>query len=347
MQVRFVTRTHYQVDEPALLRIIVRQCTSPIQSEYRERAAARLVAATAQSSHSLNVTAAGYAIDLARACGVITENLVWSDLGHLLNIVADGTFVSNELSLIERGVFFRILLAANGAALVFLAHELRRTPRFPAEDGWDELATRMAIWVYEQYLDLSTDIRLRSELRHLIAKRRKSPFTGKSGPHQTFFHLQSLTRLGMLRREEERATRQYALDDIGRERVARFADALTDVRTLEKTLDADAWEQVGRAVYGSEQEAFADDEIFLHLITAYRLVEETKTPLVALSTLIDAVKARALAETRIPPDTNTIRRVVMRAQSKYPRQIRLHVDRKGIPAFVKMSDTITDGVIPS
>jgi hypothetical protein len=294
------------------------------------------------------VAAAGYAIDLARACGVLTDNLVWSDFGHLLNIAAEtAESFSNELSATERGAFFRILLSANGAAFIFLARELKRTPRFPSDNGWEQLATRMAVWIYEQYLDLSTDMRFRTDLRHLVAKRGRSPFTGKSGPHQTFFHLQALTRLGLLRHDEEKGARQYVLDDVSGERIERFAAALPDVRSLERILENDEWEHVGQVVYGSGPRALGDDSIFRHLLMTYRFVEETHTPLVPLSTLSDAVKVHALAQALVPPSSDSILRVLMRAQSKYPRQIRLHVDRRGMPAFVKIAASVSDAPFTS
>jgi hypothetical protein len=162
-----------------------------------------------------------------------------------------------------------------------------------------------------------------------------------------FFHLQALTRLGLLRRVEDKSSRQYVLDEATRERVDRLASVLPDIRVLEKTLEADEWEQVGRTIYGSEREGFGDDVIFHHLIATYRFVEQTQTPLVSLSTLTDAVKVRALAESCVPPKTDSVLRVLMRAQSKHPRQIRLHVDRKGLPAFVKISKAITDAVLTS
>ena len=36
MEPRIVTRTHYQVDEPAYLRHLILDCTSPTQSSYSD-----------------------------------------------------------------------------------------------------------------------------------------------------------------------------------------------------------------------------------------------------------------------------------------------------------------------
>ena len=100
MTPRLLTRTHYQVDEPAYLRVLILRCTSPIRSEYRERVAERLVDKVRELG-KMNVAAAHYAIDLARATGLINANNVWTERGQLLNLIneANDTVKGIELSL--------------------------------------------------------------------------------------------------------------------------------------------------------------------------------------------------------------------------------------------------------
>ena len=82
--VRLIKRTHYQVLEPAILTPLIRECTSPTRSSYRNAAAQRFLETTA----GVNIAASGYAVDLARSLNLLNSNLVWTELGQLLNIVA-------------------------------------------------------------------------------------------------------------------------------------------------------------------------------------------------------------------------------------------------------------------
>ena len=90
MQPRILYRTHYQVDEPAMMSFIIRHCTSAVESNYSERVAERLSRYVSNRGRGLNVAAAGYAVDLARDLGVLSENNSWTDKGHLIALNRQG-----------------------------------------------------------------------------------------------------------------------------------------------------------------------------------------------------------------------------------------------------------------
>src|SRR5215217_1400096 len=128
MTPRLLTRTHYQINEPAYLCLLVLQCTSPTRSEYRERVAEKLVEEMRKADRRVNVDAAKYAVDLGRAIGLLNANNVWTDRGHLLSLLNDSKEFARgmELSLRERLFFFRILLDTDGAAIAYFLRELCR-----------------------------------------------------------------------------------------------------------------------------------------------------------------------------------------------------------------------------
>src|SRR2546426_7739990 len=84
---RIITRTHYQVDEPAYLGILVRNCSSPTKSDYSERVALRLQQKLRSLGKDFNLAAAKYCLDLAKALELLTENNFWSDSAHILNLL--------------------------------------------------------------------------------------------------------------------------------------------------------------------------------------------------------------------------------------------------------------------
>ena len=96
IDVRLINRTHYQISEPAYLTLLIRKCTSPTSSSYRDAVARRFC----EVVDGINIAASGYAVDLARSLNLLNANLVWTELAHLLNVVApeDAPQPSEELS---------------------------------------------------------------------------------------------------------------------------------------------------------------------------------------------------------------------------------------------------------
>jgi hypothetical protein len=58
VQPRLVFRTHYQVDEPAYLSVLVLHATSPVRSDYSERVAQTLATYLQKQGTSFNIAAA-------------------------------------------------------------------------------------------------------------------------------------------------------------------------------------------------------------------------------------------------------------------------------------------------
>ena len=125
MQRRILYRTHYQVDEPALISFVIKHCTSATESNYPERVAERLSRYVSNRGRRFNVAAAGYAVDLAQGLGVLSENNSWTDKGQLLASIAKDECgnLEDDLKLNERErfLFFRLFLDADGALLLYLA----------------------------------------------------------------------------------------------------------------------------------------------------------------------------------------------------------------------------------
>ena len=118
------------------MEFLVKLCTSPVRSSYREVVAKKLAAeinqrCTARGEErgiqGFNEKAGEYAIDLGRALWLINENHTWTERGQLLDLIADvdvnGASPEQQIALngAEKLLHFRIFLEGDGGALLFLA----------------------------------------------------------------------------------------------------------------------------------------------------------------------------------------------------------------------------------
>ncbi len=251
MTPRLLTRTHYQIDELAYLRALVLRCTSPTRSEYRERVAAQLVSNARDCGNNINVAAAGYAIDLGRATGLINSNNVWTDRAHLLNLIAKtDQRPGPELSAKEQIFFFHLLLASDGAAMIYFLRELKTRGRLPDVKDWNVIANDLFLWALRQYYELTTDLAQRTHLRQLIHNRQAKPFSGRSGEHQCYIHLQSLYRLGLVGKIAGEGTRTYVLLDSSSDgSVIDVLAELNDIEALERAVKDRLWVKYANRIY--------------------------------------------------------------------------------------------------
>ena len=156
MQPRMLSRTHYQVDEPAHMTLLCKLCASGGQSAYREVLAKKRADVARAQGKEFNVAAGGYAVDLAKALGLLSSENALADRGHLVNLIAqvkEGSW-EEQLTLTQPEVllYLRLFLEADGAAFVFLGHRFLEKGTLPGEDAsWNSIATEMFAEVYLRY----------------------------------------------------------------------------------------------------------------------------------------------------------------------------------------------------
>ena len=290
---RLITRTHYQVLEPAYLTPLVRKCTSPTQSSYRDAVAQTFSKITA----GINIAASGYAVDLARSLNLLNANLVWTDLGQLLNVIAvnENQQTGEQLSPCERILFLRLFLEYDGAALIYFSRKLEEQPRLPAPgESWASVAQEMFLDIYEQYLQLITDPQARTQIRQLAEKRRHSPFRGHSGRHQSLIHIHTLFRLGLVYSTIGSHERVYSAKSLtGESRLAtsELLAVVPDVSSLEHIVRNQClYEAVGRALGIQCRSGPIDDEEFMHRVREiYGQVMKTGVSLCSLQTILRSI----------------------------------------------------------
>jgi hypothetical protein len=341
-----LSRTHYQVDEPAFMELLIKYCTSPVQSAYDETIAQRLTREVRSRHKDFNPAAAAYALDLAQGLGLVNKQNVWTDMGHLVNLVAQihgGAWEEDlELGPSEQLLHFRLFLEADGAALLFIGRYLVEHGMMPNTDSdWNDLAKQLFLDIYSSYLRIAGTTADRVALRTEIDRVRSRGYTGKSGPHKMFVHLQTLYRLGLIHRVSS-AARRYELrpEDDGRGLPALVAE-LPDAYALEAVIKGHRWADVAARVFMmgdvAEQAAWHHEDLLRLLVPHYQLVMSTGVPLCALTTVIEAVQIELLARRSKLLPYATALELLQRAQREHMRDLRFHVDRRGTPAFLKLS----------
>lgn len=350
MHARLITRTHYQVDEPAYLRTLIGKCTSPVRSCSREAAATKLTREYATSG-SINIAAAGYAVDLARATGLIGDNQLWTERGHVLAQIAasEKSAESFELTPQEIVFFLRLFMEVDGAAMVYFMSLLAAEGTLPGRGkDWNALANDLFIWTFRSYADISTDVAERIKYRQLIQNRQSRPFSGAhSGDHQCFLHLQTLFRLLLVGRESNANSRQYyslATRDAGATEL--FVSRLSTVRKLEEGVQSQVWWQIldrliPHRISESKESSERDlEQIKTKVVGIYRRITSSGVPLCPLRTLFELLQIGEFLSSLQPRDFSEQLEDLKSLQRAHPRKVHFHVDRIGRPAFVKLDASL-------
>jgi hypothetical protein len=352
MRPRVIYRSHYQVDEPAYLEFLIKKCTSPVQSTYSERVAQRL-SDFVSTRREFNISAAGYALDLARGLGIINDNNTWTEKGHLLGLYASvdperPIDVEYELDPRERLVHFRLFLEGDGAVMLYIARRAADQkgpiPAYPSEtDGgrsvhdWNRFAREMFLHIYREYLAVTGDMSDRIEIRREVDRLAK-PFKGRTGVHKCLIHLQSLFRMGLLERSESQSQREYIASDSTADGLRALINHIPDVRALEETVLEGTWAEAAALAFHLGRGEEPTQSAVRSLVAAfYRRMVETGIPFCSLSTLVDAVQVHLLSSGARLVKRDKIVDDLTRLQKERPKDVRFHVDRRGRLAFVKMS----------
>lgn len=340
MQPRVLYRTHYQVEEPAYMELLLRRCTSALEANYSERVAQCLAQEIFSRGRRFNTAAGAYAVDLARGLSIINENNTWTDKGQLLALcatVSDRPIESEcELDATERVAHFRLFLDADGAALLHIARIALTGDMLPRDGDWNSFAQSMFADIFQEYLSVSPDIVDRLNLRNQL-DRFRVPFSGKTGSHKSYIHCQALARFGLLDRFDN--PRAYRISQAGARALRTLTSRLPTVTSLEDVVNSGEWAEIAAVVFDTGRADVVGPPEILHMgAQVYQRIVGSGVSLCSLVTLFDVVQVNLLARGQRPPRRAEILSAVLALQKDYPRDVRFHVDRRGRPAFIKMAD---------
>lgn len=341
MQPRLAFRTHYQVDEPAYLGILVNQASSATRSDYPERVAERLAKAVQRRPMQFNIAAAGYAVDLGRRLGVINDQQVWTPLGHLVHLFAKERGPAFEFALdeLEQLLYFRVFLEGDGAALLFLSQYLSEHGAIPVgtDSDWNAVARELFLWSYEEYLKLSSTTVERLSLRRELDRLRRDPYKGKTGNHKLFIHLQTMYRIGLVEEQNGSGRRRY----VGRpDAISQLLSKVDSVVTLEAIIREQKWPEVVTCIRpGASSGTLSAATVRRNVAERYEEIMGTGVALCPISTLLDAVTIDHIAR-KVVLDQRELQQWLVATGRSAAKEVRFHVDRAGNPAFVRIEPSI-------
>lgn len=345
MDERILTRTHYQADEPFYLALVVAS-GSPTSSVHRDSLASRVGADIRARGKEFNDDAARYLVDLARASDLLTASWVWTSKGHLLNLFtpSDGRPLSDllPLNLKQKLLFLRLFLESDGAALLFIARKILKDRSFPVQD-WNQHAQQMFESTFSAYLSLADRVEERVRLRQKLAKLIGHPYSGRTGSHKMFVHLQVLARIGLIERIERTASRKYDINDQQAVLLNRLIKKLPDISMLER-FEGDWATMAADILTIGKRRSVDPDSVFRRIINFYSKVESTGVAVCPLSTIIEATQIELISDSgRL--EYGEALAVLEKTQKRMPRDIRFHVNRQGKPAFVRISRPLVEATI--
>jgi hypothetical protein len=298
-----------------------------------------------------NEAAGRYAVDLARALGLITANNVWTDKGFLVDIIADvrDNRIEDQLSLTlaERLLHFLLFFEGDGAALIFLSQYLLRNGSIPSgRETLNSIATSMFVDVLGAYLQVTSNTSDRVKLRTEIQKLTRSPYKGKTGSHKIFLHAQVLYRLGLANRVNG-GSRMYQVANgpvSTRTQLESLVTQVSDPSALEKAIQNHKTLEIAALVLGIPCAPWDEKhrvEALKRLASFYKHVESTGAPLCSISTIVGALQISLLTTGKLLTFDQGFQ-LVTDLQREHPKAVRFHVDRRGQPAFLKMSDEMAE-----
>jgi hypothetical protein len=248
--------------------------------------------------------------------------------------------LSIDLSMEEKIFYFRTFLEFDGAALIFLAQKANRATVVPNKgENWNDIANEMMKFVFKSYLAIASDVQDRAGIRQSLSKRERSPYTGKSGSHQCFLHLNVLARVGLLQ-VRNREYKKPAFNCAASGMLDRFVTSVSDMMALETIAAKGRWPEVVQSILGIENSSnheLTEAEILHRSRGMYESVIATGATLCPVNTLIEAIQIHQLAASKKPPSREDCMKVYRIAQRQSPSTIKFQVDRMGSPAFISFS----------
>lgn len=362
MKPRLILKTHSGVRRPGIFSVLVARCSSPTQPTDEETITRRLAAAFQNLSRDelKGATlgergAAFHAVWMARPqqLGLLTSNLFWAWRGHVVRILTPCDAEADAraylpLSRPEQIIYLKYYLEGDGAILIALARELiARGSLSEKELVHSDLLERVLKAIWDQYLNLSTNITERVELRHRIQRENYDPTTRR---HKTYPHLVPLEDMGLLARHEADDGDTFtAVVNDNRTPLQSLVEGFPTISDLETAITQGDHTTVIAEVMCKRYRQFSDqDDRHILMRTSlenYRKLRASGAPIYPLDAITDATYAQMLADRAVLVNRRHIDKLFRDLQAKHPQQVRFHVDRFGLPAYVIVADDLVARIL--
>ncbi len=352
MEPRFIMKTHTGALKPGNFSILISKCTYPYKGSSSE-AVTRKLGIILENNPTSSI--AKFTVLTAgrknRGFGFLLDNMIWSWKGHVINTVLsylnkvaqDDTQLFFELDKLEKIAYLRYFLETEGALILKIAKEIieKGTIRY---SYLEENIQRIFQEIYEEYLEISTNLKMRLEnrkrIKELLKKYHKSTL-----PHKIKPHIQALKELEILSAEVENN------DEIYKSTVFNSAlsfsnlfNALKDIQHMETVFYNYEYFKVIADIYNLKTDGYnphvhqklVKDTIFY----GYSIMKDEITGMASIDALIDWCCIKMLSVDSVLIKKEDIIKFLDDMRKIDGSKVRYHVDGKGRIAYLIFSEPL-------
>ena len=359
---RVILKTHSGVRRPGIFSVLVARCTSATRPADQGNVVKRLAAEFKHVSRDAlkgailgERGAAFHVVWMAKPqqLGFLTSNLFWSWKGHVLRMLTTSDAVADtssflELSPPEQVIYLKYYIEGDGAILIALARELVSRGSLSEEDlVRTDLIEQKLHGIWEEYLDLSTNITERVKLRQKLQRQGYDTSTRR---HKTYPHLIPLEDMGLVVREkfDERDVFTPAVCD-GRMPLKTMVEAFPTIKELEASIDrSEHYSILAEVMFpGHRRLSLREDLPVLMRTTveSYRALSVSGSVIHPIDAITDLCYAQMLFRQKVLVTRRDIYDVLAKLQTQHPKEVRFHVDRMGKPAFIVVDDGLVENLL--
>jgi len=305
--------------------------------------AAALVQWGRANGYAVSLPAAAYAIANARHLNLLDRSNRWTSLGlafgcmeHLAN--AGQALERRELTVFQQRLYAKQYVETAGALLIKFGQWLLNVGE-TTEDAIrdDALIEKLFINVLDEYLEMSVDIRDRTQIRRERDRMKAVRYSSITQRHKRRPLLTTMRRLGLLECELcDTHNARIRPDRSGRLRA--LIAAIPDARTLEEVVNEGTLVDDLHPLYAITPAAIASRAAPQLILEAYVYAADQGLHACPLEYIDGLIYAYGVHEgaARIAGTAERVLEIVRRSASS---AVRFHVNRQGRRAFVVISDS--------
>lgn len=337
---RFINKTHTDALRPNNFSLLVSRCSSPDQRLPPETMAIRLQDWLDKSVAKFTVLLAG---KKNRGFGFLTDNMIWSWKGHVVNTAFTESgkdlhapdLHRAPLSVVEQICYLRYYIETEGAIFLKLAKLYRESGMLSYLLLKNHIQD-IFLEIIDDYMDIAEDFRSRSRISEIRNQmKRDSRYDPGTLPHKIRPHLQALVDLGLLAQEGE----TYLSTGRGHtEAMSRLVEELVDMATMEARFERyDYFSIVSNVLDLSPRQfdAYRDRDLMLEVIAlAYERMRSPITRMADLDAILDWCSVKLLADHRILVRKSDGEEFFRMLRMEAPGKITYHLDGTGRIAYL-------------
>ena len=347
---RFIMKTHTGALRPGNYSVLISKCTYPYKGSSPETVTKKLGIILENNPKS---SIAKFSILTAgrknRGFGFLLDNMVWSWKAHVINTVLsylkkakqDNVHLFFELDKLEKITYLRYFLETEGALILKIAREINEKGVI-RYSYLEENIQKIFQEIYEEYLGISDNLRVRLEIRkklkELFKKYKKSTL-----PHKIKPHIQALKEIGILCIEIEDNNEIYKSAIYNNSlTLSNLFKSLIDIQHMEEVFSNYAYFELIANIFNLKvarynphaHKELVKDTIFY----GYSIMKDEITNMASIDALVDWCCIKMLSVNSVFLKKDDVIKFLDDMRKVDSSNIRYHVDGKGRIAYLILSE---------